>query len=124
MFCYTLLQVTEIDVPNSLIEEQGRIMYAGKLLEIQVFSCVFFAISFFVQQFGYQIFTKHNEQARMNMSTEQLANLSSEQMVNNYLISQKQSIVDAVKQVLAVAEIFKSENLTVRPFCAVLKVYL
>lgn len=81
-------------------------------------------LGFFVQQFGHQIFTKHNEQARMNMSTEQLTNLSSEQMVNNYLMSQKQSIVDAVKQVLAVAEIFKRENLKVPTFFAVLKVYL
>lgn len=60
----------------------------------------------------------------MNMSTEQLTNLSSEQMVNNYLMSQKQSIVDAVKQVLAVAEIFKRENLKVPTFFAVLRVYL
>eukprot|EP00250_Pteridium_aquilinum_P014941 c22294_g1_i1 orf=176-1792(+) len=79
-----LAKVAEIDVPNSLIEEQGRNMYAGKLLELQ---------------------------ARMNLSTEQLTGLSSEQMVSNYLISQKQIIVDAVKQVLAVAEIFKCENL-------------
>ncbi|MCO5599743.1 hypothetical protein L7F22_053850 [Adiantum nelumboides] len=79
-----LAKVTEVDVPHSLIEEQGRNMYAGKLLELQ---------------------------ARMNLGKDQLTGLSSEEMVNNYLISQKQTIVDAVKQVLAVAEIFKLENL-------------
>ncbi|MCO5606592.1 hypothetical protein L7F22_060780 [Adiantum nelumboides] len=79
-----LAKVTEVDVPHSLIEEQGRNMYAGKLLELQ---------------------------ARMNLGKDQLTGLSSEEMVNNFLVSQKQTIIDAVKQVLAVAEIFKLENL-------------
>ncbi|KAI5066007.1 hypothetical protein GOP47_0018631 [Adiantum capillus-veneris] len=84
MLMNELAKVTQVDVPNSLIEEQGRNMFAGKLLELQ---------------------------ARMNLNTDQLAGLSSQEMVNNYLISQKQTIIDAVKQVLAVAEIFKLENL-------------
>lgn len=79
-----LTKVTEVEVPHSLIEEQGRNLYAGKLLELQ---------------------------ARMNLNKDQLAGLSSEEMVNNFLISQKQTIVDAVKQILAVAEIFKLEKL-------------
>ncbi|KAH7292916.1 hypothetical protein KP509_28G003300 [Ceratopteris richardii] len=59
-------------------------MYAGKLLELQV---------------------------KTNMGKEQMMALSSEEMVNNYLISQKKTIVDGVKQILACAEIFKMEKL-------------
>lgn len=29
-------QVVDIDIPNSLLEEQGRQMYAAKLIELQV----------------------------------------------------------------------------------------
>ena len=47
------------------------------------------------------------------MTQEQLVNLSSEEMVNNFLVAKKDEIVNSVKQVLAVAEIFKSENLEV-----------
>ena len=49
----------------------------------------------------------------MNMTQEQLVNLSSEEMVNNFLMAKKDEIVTSVKQVLAVAEIFKRENLEV-----------
>ena len=29
-------QIAEIEIPNSLLEEQGRQMYAAKLIELQV----------------------------------------------------------------------------------------
>lgn len=47
----------------------------------------------------------------MTLSKEQVVGLSSPEMVNNYLLSQKKNIADAVKQTVAVAEIFKRENL-------------
>lgn len=52
-------------------------------------------------------------QASMKLSKEQVVSLSSAEMVNNFLVSQKQRITDSVKQTLAVAEIYKLENLKV-----------
>lgn len=52
-------------------------------------------------------------QASMKLAKEQLVALSSAEMVQNYLIAQKSRIADSVKQSLAVAEIFKLENLQV-----------
>lgn len=49
----------------------------------------------------------------MKLSKEQVVSLSSAEMVNNFLMSQKQRITDSVKQTLAVAEIYKLENLKV-----------
>ena len=49
----------------------------------------------------------------MKLSKEQVVSLSSAEMVNNFLVSQKQRITDSVKQTLAVAEIYKLENLKV-----------
>ncbi|XP_024388971.1 trigger factor-like protein TIG, Chloroplastic isoform X2 [Physcomitrium patens] len=81
-----LAKVAEIDVPNSLLEEQGRQMYASKLIELQ---------------------------ASMKLSKEQVVALSSAEMVHNYLIAQKPRITESVKQSLAVAEIYKLENLEI-----------
>ncbi|KAL2628704.1 hypothetical protein R1flu_013390 [Riccia fluitans] len=79
-----LAKVVIVDVPNSLLEEQGRQMYAAKLIELQ---------------------------AKSKLSKEQVVQLSSPEMVTNYLQSQKERIRDSVKQTLAVTEIFKLENL-------------
>jgi FKBP-type peptidyl-prolyl cis-trans isomerase (trigger factor) len=49
----------------------------------------------------------------MKLSKEQVVSLSSQEMVQNFLISQKHRISDSVKQTLAVAEIFKLEDLKV-----------
>lgn len=49
----------------------------------------------------------------MKLSRDQVVGLSSADMVQNFLLSQKQRISDSVKQTLAVAEIFKIENLEV-----------
>ncbi|KAG0562657.1 hypothetical protein KC19_9G162700 [Ceratodon purpureus] len=81
-----LSKVVDIDIPNSLLEEQGRQMYAAKLIELQ---------------------------ASMKLAKEQVVALSSAEMVQNYLIAQKPRITDSVKQSLAVAEIYKIENLEV-----------
>lgn len=81
-----LKQIMDVEIPNSLLEEQGRQMYAAKLIELQ---------------------------ASMKLSKEQVVSLSSQEMVQNFLISQKHRISDSVKQTLAVAEIFKLEDLKV-----------
>eukprot|EP00850_Spirogloea_muscicola_P007595 SM000039S14425 [mRNA] locus=s39:74488:79033:- [translate_table: standard] len=80
-----LAKVTVIDVPNSLLEEQGRQLYAAKLIELQ---------------------------ASGRMTKEQVTSLSSQEMVTNYLRAQKDMITNVVKQTLAVAEIYKLETLS------------
>ncbi|KAJ7295698.1 hypothetical protein O6H91_Y169700, partial [Diphasiastrum complanatum] len=79
-----LTKVVVVDVPNSLLEEQGRQMYAMSLIELQ---------------------------ANMSLSKEQMISLSSQEMVCNFIQSKKAQITDAVKQSLAVTEIFKLEKL-------------
>ncbi|KAL3686786.1 hypothetical protein R1sor_013095 [Riccia sorocarpa] len=79
-----LAKVVIVDVPHSLLEEQGRQMYAAKLIELQ---------------------------AKSKLAKEQVIQLSSPEMVTNYLQAQKDKITDTVKQTLAVAQIFKLENL-------------
>jgi trigger factor len=87
IFLFGLLkQIMDVEIPHSLLEEQGRQMYAAKLIELQ---------------------------ASMKLSKEQVVSLSSQEMVQNFLISQKHRISDSVKQTLAVAEIFKLEDLKV-----------
>ncbi|OMO83607.1 hypothetical protein CCACVL1_11331 [Corchorus capsularis] len=79
-----LSKMVEIDIPQSLFEEQGRQLYGAKLLEIQ---------------------------AQVKLTEEQLATLSSPKMVNEYLEDQKDNIINLIKQNLAVGDIFKRENL-------------
>jgi trigger factor len=87
IFLFGLLkQIMDVEIPHSLLEEQGRQMYAAKLIELQ---------------------------ASMKLSKEQVVSLSSQEMVQNFLVSQKHRISDSVKQTLAVAEIFKLEDLKV-----------
>jgi trigger factor len=87
IFLFGLLkQIMDVEIPHSLLEEQGRQMYAAKLIELQ---------------------------ASMKLSKEQVVSLSNQEMVQNFLISQKHRISDSVKQTLAVAEIFKLEDLKV-----------
>ncbi|OMP04326.1 hypothetical protein COLO4_09733 [Corchorus olitorius] len=79
-----LSKMVEIDIPQSLFEEQGRQLYGAKLLEVQ---------------------------AQVKLTEEQLATLSSPKMVNEYLEDQKDNIINLIKQNLAVGDIFKRENL-------------
>ncbi|CAK9217425.1 unnamed protein product [Sphagnum troendelagicum] len=81
-----LSKIMDVEIPHSLLEEQGRQMYAAKLIELQ---------------------------ASMKLSKEQVVSLSSQEMVQNFLISQKHRISDSVKQTLAVAEVLKLEDLKV-----------
>ncbi|KAM7504227.1 hypothetical protein LguiB_003131 [Lonicera macranthoides] len=82
-----LRKMVEVDVPQSLFEEQGRQLYGAKLLEIQ---------------------------ASMKINEQQLASLSSPKAVNEFLDKNKDNITDIIKQRLAVGDIFKRENLEVQ----------
>lgn len=79
-----LSKVVEMDVPHSLLEEHGRQLYGAKLIQLQI---------------------------TMKLTEDQILTLSSAKAVNNYLLSQKETIKEIVKQTLAVEEIFKIENL-------------
>ena len=52
-------------------------------------------------------------QAKMKLSEEQLASLSSPKAVNQYLEHQKENITSLIKQNLAVGDIYRRENLQV-----------
>ncbi|OAY55645.2 trigger factor-like protein TIG, Chloroplastic [Manihot esculenta] len=79
-----LCKMVEVDIPQSLFEEQGRQLYGARLLEIQ---------------------------ANMKLNEQQLASLSSPKAVNEYLENQKENIANMMKQNLAVGDIFERENL-------------
>ncbi|CAL9769426.1 unnamed protein product [Musa acuminata subsp. burmannicoides] len=79
-----LSKIVEVDIPKSLLEEQGRQLYGAKLLQLQV-------------------------EKKINES--QLASLSSERAVGQFINNEKENISKIIKQMLAVGEIFKCENL-------------
>ncbi|EXB63261.1 Trigger factor-like protein TIG [Morus notabilis] len=79
-----LCKMVEVNIPQSLFEEQGRQLYGAKLLEIQ---------------------------ANVKLNDEQLSSLSSQKAVNEYLEHQMENITRLIKQNLAVGDIFKRENL-------------
>lgn len=81
-----LCEVSSVVVPNSLLEEQGRQTYGAKLIEMQ---------------------------AASKLTMEQVAALSSQEAVEQFLRKEKRSISRQVQQSLACAEIFRAENLTV-----------
>ncbi|XP_028556876.1 trigger factor-like protein TIG, Chloroplastic isoform X3 [Dendrobium catenatum] len=79
-----LSKIVEVDIPQSLFEEQGRQLYGARLLQLQ---------------------------AGRKVNEQQLSSLSSEKAVNEYLENQKENITSIIKQMLAVGEIFQCENL-------------
>uniref|UniRef100_A0A7N0VCP0 peptidylprolyl isomerase n=1 Tax=Kalanchoe fedtschenkoi TaxID=63787 RepID=A0A7N0VCP0_KALFE len=79
-----LCKMVDVEVPQSLFEEQGRQLYGAQLLEIQ---------------------------ANTKFTDEQLATLSSPKSVNTFLNSQRENIIKVIKQNLAVGDIYKRENL-------------
>ncbi|KAF8410796.1 hypothetical protein HHK36_003333 [Tetracentron sinense] len=79
-----LCKMIEVDIPQSLFEEQGRQFYGAKLLQIQ---------------------------ANMKLDERQLASLSSPKAVNEYLENQRDNITNVIKQNLAVGDVFRRENL-------------
>lgn len=79
-----LHKMVEIDIPQSLFEEQGRQLYGAQLLQIQ---------------------------ANMKLNEQQLAALSSPKAVKEFLENQRENITNVIKQNLAVGDIFKRENL-------------
>lgn len=52
-------------------------------------------------------------QGNMKLTEDQLASLSSQKAVNEFLETQRESITNIIKQNLAVGDIFKRENLEV-----------
>ncbi|XP_023005369.1 trigger factor-like protein TIG, Chloroplastic [Cucurbita maxima] len=81
-----LCKMVEVDIPQSIFEEEGRQLYGAKLLQIQ---------------------------ANMKLNEQQLAILSSPKAVKEYLDNQEDNIKHVIKQNLAVGDIFKRENLQV-----------
>ncbi|XP_073010037.1 trigger factor-like protein TIG, Chloroplastic [Typha latifolia] len=79
-----LSKIVEVDIPQSLFEEQGQQFYGAKLLQLQ---------------------------AEKKLNEQQLASLSSENAVKDYLEKERVNISRIIKQMLAVGEIFKCENL-------------
>ncbi|CAG7892501.1 unnamed protein product [Brassica rapa] len=79
-------KMVEVEIPQSLFEEQGRQFYGARLLEIQA-------------------------SGNMKLTEDQLASLSSQKSVNEFLETQRESITNIIKQNLAVGDIFKRENL-------------
>lgn len=77
-------QMVEVDIPQSLFEEQGRQLYGAQLLE---------------------------KQANMKLNEQQLAALSSPKVVNDFLQTQKENITNIIKQNLAIGDIYSRENL-------------
>ncbi|KAI7743963.1 hypothetical protein M8C21_031541 [Ambrosia artemisiifolia] len=79
-----LQKMIQVAIPESLFEEQGMQLYGDKLLQVQ---------------------------SNMKLSEEQLAALSSPEAVREYMENQREDIEKTIKQSLAVADIFKRENL-------------
>ncbi|KAE9456468.1 hypothetical protein C3L33_11555, partial [Rhododendron williamsianum] len=79
-----LRKMVEIEIPQSLFEEQGRQLYGAKLLQVQ---------------------------ANMKLNEQQLASLSSPRAVKEYLEDQREDIEGIIRQNLAVGDIFKREDL-------------
>lgn len=79
-----LCKLIDVEIPQSLFEEQGRQLYGAKLLELQ---------------------------ASRKLNEQQLGSLTSEKSFNEYLEIQRDNITNIIKQTLAVREIFKHENL-------------
>ncbi|AQK38853.1 Trigger factor-like protein TIG Chloroplastic [Zea mays] len=77
-------KLVEVDVPRALFQEQGQQLYGAKLLQLQ---------------------------AERKLDKDQLASLSTKRSVQAYLEDEKENITRIIKQMLAVGDIFKSENL-------------
>jgi len=76
--------LVEVDVPRALFQEQGQQLYGAKLLQLQ---------------------------AERKLDKDQLASLSTQRSVQAYLEDEKENITRIIKQMLAVGDVFKSENL-------------
>ncbi|KAL0729041.1 hypothetical protein Bca4012_025134 [Brassica carinata] len=77
-------EMVEVEIPQSLFEEQGRQLLVSNDMV---------------------------QQGNMKLNEEQLASLSSQKAVNEFLETQRESITNIIKQNVAVGDIFKRENL-------------
>lgn len=66
--------------------------------------------------------TKISSQAKMKLTEQQLASLSSQKAVNEYLEHQKENITNLIKQNLAVGDIYRRENLQVACFIRIVSI--
>lgn len=83
-----LADVIDLSVPEFLVEEQGKQQYAAQLLELQALG---------------------------QISYDQIKNMSTEKMLQDYIQSEREKLVRMVKGTLAVEEIFKLEGLEIPP---------
>ncbi|XP_002981727.2 trigger factor-like protein TIG, Chloroplastic [Selaginella moellendorffii] len=79
-----LSKIAKIQVPKSLLEEQGRQIYAAKLMELHI---------------------------KQRFDKKQMEPLTSEEMVNNFIRVKHDEISATVRQSIAVAEVFRLEKL-------------
>ncbi|KAH1221799.1 Trigger factor-like protein TIG, Chloroplastic [Glycine soja] len=82
-------KTVQVDIPQSLFEEQGRQLYGANLLEIQVLvaSCIIFRP---IRQHKFQ-------HAKMKLNQQQLVTLSTSKAVNEFLEHQKENITNLIK---------------------------
>lgn len=120
--------MVEVDIPRSLFEEQGRQLYGGQLLQLQVsvISPSKSSVSVFICYFRNTFSSKHiiPNQVNEKLTEQQLAYLSSPKAVTEFLESNKENITHMIKQSLAVGDIFKRENLQVYKFQYLFPIHL
>lgn len=104
--------MVEVEIPQSLFEEQGRQFYGARLLEIQASVLKSPSLSLLLL-LRFLMLNDMVLQGNMKLTEEQLASLSSQKAVNEFLETQRESITNIIKQNLAVGDIFKRENLEV-----------
>lgn len=131
----SFFQMIEVDIPQSLFEEQGRQLYGANLLEIQVlivtylyqFQNLILSNTVLLSMISIQEISASSPhwssywfwieitvtQSKVKLNEQQLASLSSPKAVNEYLEHQKDNITKMIKQNLAVGDIYRRENLQV-----------
>ncbi|KAK9816415.1 hypothetical protein WJX72_000020 [[Myrmecia] bisecta] len=79
-------QAVDVEVPESLIQEVGKQDYQAKLLEMQ---------------------------AKGKLTLEQVSQLATEELLNNYISQKRESLVEIQKTTLAMEAIFQAEKLQI-----------
>eukprot|EP00898_Chlorokybus_atmophyticus_P006682 jgi/Chlat1/7014/Chrsp56S06659 len=95
-----LAEICVVQLPEGLIEEQGRQLYAAKLLELQA-SWVFIKWIWLLSQ------------ARGQIQKNQIDSLSTPTLVKAYIEKERADIERIVRGTVAASEVFKLENLSI-----------
>ena len=82
----TLNGLLETEVPEALVQEHGQQMYLQKLIQMQ---------------------------GTGQISSEQIAKLATREMVDNFIDSKRDEIVQSVRTTLAVEDVFNKENMEI-----------